>query len=371
MGKPGFATWEATVAYRERMAGQVAPGHFREGQGLVLSSIGLGTYLGNHDAATDAQYREAVALAFDLGCNVIDTAINYRCQRSEQAIGEAIAALMSGRRLRREEVVVATKGGFLPFEGVPPANVATYVLDTFVRPGIVRPEEIVAGCHSLAPKYLRHQVQQSRRNLQMECLDIYYLHNPETQLQEIPRQEFDRRMRAAFELLEEEVSIGRVRLYGTATWTGYRSPPTGQDYLSLESLVRLAEEVAGQGHHFRCLQLPFNLAMPEALVRRNQSVDGDMLSLLEAAHHFGITVMASASIYQGQLSQNLPPLIGQCLRGLQTDAQRAIQFVRSTPGITSALVGMKQRRHIEENLQVAQLPPVPLEDFLKLFSDEG
>jgi aryl-alcohol dehydrogenase-like predicted oxidoreductase len=353
------------------MAERVAPGHFREAQGLVFSSIGLGTYLGHHDAATDAQYREAVAVAFDRGCNIIDTAINYRCQRSEQVIGEAIAGLVSEGRLRREEMVVATKGGFFPFEGVPPTNVTTYVVDTFIRPGIVRPEEIVAGCHSLAPTYLQHQIQRSLRNLQLECLDIYYLHNPETQLQEISRQEFDRRMRAAFALLEEEVGIGRVRLYGTATWTGYRNPPTSQDYLSLESLVRLAEEVAGPGHHFRCLQLPFNLAMPEALVRRNQSMDGQMLSLLEAAHHFGITVMASASIYQGQLSRNLPPFIGQCLRGLQTDAQRAIQFVRSTPGITTALVGMKQRGHVEENLQVAQLPPAPLEDFLKLFGDEG
>ncbi|MFQ5881214.1 MAG: aldo/keto reductase [Candidatus Methylomirabilales bacterium] len=370
MGQSGFATSEGTAAYRERVTGRVAREHFREGQGLILSSIGLGTYLGSHDTETDGQYREAARTSLELGCNVIDTAINYRCQRSERIIGEVIAAWTSQRGLRREEVVVATKGGFLPFDGEPPANLATYVLDTFIRPGIVRPEEIVAGCHCLTPQYLQHQLRRSQENLQLDCVDIYYLHNPETQLQEVPREEFHRRMQAAFEVLEAAVNRGAIRAYGTATWTGYRNPSTAQDYLSLEALVKLAEEVAGKNHHLRVIQLPFNLAMPEALVRRNQPVDGETVSILEAASHFEVTVMASAPIYQGQLSRSLPPVIGRYLQGLETDAQRAIQFVRSTPGVTTVLVGMKQRRHVEENLRVAQLPPAPLEEFLKLFGEE-
>ena len=56
---PGFATPEGTARFRDRFAAQL-PGHFREAGGLWLSSIGLGTYLGEPDAATDALYREAV-----------------------------------------------------------------------------------------------------------------------------------------------------------------------------------------------------------------------------------------------------------------------------------------------------------------------
>jgi predicted aldo/keto reductase-like oxidoreductase len=78
--------------------------------------------------------------------------------------------------------------------------------------------------------------------------------------------------------------------------------------------------------------------------------------------------MCSASILQGQLARNLPPVISEVFRDLETDAQRSLQFVRSTPGVTVALVGMKQLPHVEENLKVALVPPVPWEQYAKLFS---
>src|SRR5918999_1496232 len=111
----GYATPEGTARYAARLQSGVAPGHFREFQGLRISSIGLGTYLGEHDAATDADYREAIMRAVELGCNLIDTAINYRFQQSERAIGQVLAMLFEQGRLRRDEVVIATKGGFIPF----------------------------------------------------------------------------------------------------------------------------------------------------------------------------------------------------------------------------------------------------------------
>lgn len=366
--QPISATEEGTLTFRRRFAGKVNPEHFRTFQGLHLSSIGLGTYLGNHDAETDQLYREALIRAVRLGLNVIDTAINYRCQRSERVIGEALSTLFKEGEVSREEVIVATKGGFIPFDGSPPLNPSIWFRETYVRPGIIKPEEVIAGCHSISPRYIQDQLDRSLRNLGLDALDIYYLHNPETQLEEVSREEFHRRMRAAFEVLEEAVSLRKIRMYGTATWNGYRQDPRAQDYLSLKELWDLAKEVAGEAHHFKAVQLPYNLAMVEAFVLRNQRVDGEAISVLEAAHRFGIYVFASASIYQGHLSRRLPPFIGECLAGLQTDAQRAIQFVRSTPGVGTALVGMKQIKHVEENMEVAQLPPASVEQFLKLFS---
>jgi len=101
----------------------------------------------------------------------------------------------------------------------------------------------------------------------------------------------------------------------------------------------------------------------------NQSVDGQQLSAFEAATRLGMTVMCSASILQAKLAQNLPPFVGAALKGLGTDAQRAIQFVRSTPGVTTALVGMSDRGHVEENMLAARIPPASLEEFLKMFSE--
>jgi aryl-alcohol dehydrogenase-like predicted oxidoreductase len=347
----------------------VAQEHFRDFQGLTISSIGLGTYLGEHDASTDAQYRDAILRAVELGCNLIDTAVNYRFQQSERIIGQALATLFEQGRLQRDEIVIATKGGFIPFEGRPPQSqqeLSGYVEKTFIQPGIIKPADIVAGCHCMTPAYLQHQLDTSLRNLGLESVDIYYVHNPETQLEEVPRVEFVQRMRAASQALETQVAAGKLRWYGTATWEGYRRPPDAPDYLSLGELVAAAQDVGGEGHHFRAMQLPHNLAMPEALTQQNQQVDGQTLSPLEAAQVFGIYVMCSASILQSRLTSGLPEVLAQVFQ-LETDAQRAIQFVRSSPGVGSALIGMKQVRHVEENLAVAKVPPASLEQFMQLF----
>jgi aryl-alcohol dehydrogenase-like predicted oxidoreductase len=218
----------------------------------------------------------------------------------------------------------------------------------------------------MTPAYLQHQLDTSLHNLGLECVDIYYVHNPETQLDEVPRVEFVQRMRAAYQALETQRAAGRLRWYGAATWEGFRRPPDAADYLAVGELVAAAQDVGGEAHHFRAIQLPHNLAMPEALSQQNQRVDGQLLSPLEAAQAFGIYVMCSASILQSRLTRGLPEVLAQVFH-LATDAQRAIQFVRSSPGVCSALIGLKQVRHVEENLAVARVPPASLAQFMRLF----
>lgn len=363
----GFATPDGTEAYALRLP-RAASGHFRMLDGCRASSIGIGTYLGPEDDATDAQYRDAVIRAVEQGVNVVDTAVNYRYQRSERAVGAALAALVSAGSLRREEVIVATKGGFIPFDGAVPPDPHRYFTETYLEPGTLAPADVVAGCHSMTPRYLRDQLERSRRNLGLDTLDVYYLHNPEMQLAEVDRAAFLARVRAAFSTLEGAVAEGKIRRYGTATWTGCRQPPSAPDHLSLAELVRAARDVGGEGHHFRVIQLPYNLAMPEAFTRANQPVHTETVPVLVAAERLGLYVVASASVYQGQLARNLPLVITEFLPGLATDAQRALQFVRSTPGIGTALVGMKSVAHVDENLALAAVPPVPWGQFQRLFS---
>jgi aryl-alcohol dehydrogenase-like predicted oxidoreductase len=137
----------------------------------------------------------------------------------------------------------------------------------------------------------------------------------------------------------------------------------------VSAFYRPAREVGGDTHRFRVIQLPYNLAMGEAFTLGNQPVDGEAVSLLETARRLGIYVMTSASIYQGQLARNLPPVLGEHLPGLATDAQRAIQFVRSTPGVGTALVGMKRVAHVEENAALVRVSPVPWSRFQKFFKE--
>ncbi|MDD5544257.1 MAG: aldo/keto reductase [Acidobacteriia bacterium] len=368
-----FATPQGTSRYRTRFQTQLADGHFRRAQGLWLSSIGIGTYLGEDDAPTDQAYAEAITRAVELGCNVIDTAINYRFQRSERSVGTALKTIFKTGKASRDEFLVATKGGFIPFEGHAPKDqeeMQGYFDSAFIRPGILLPEDIVAGCHSLKPRYLQNQLDQSLKNLGVDCIDIYYVHNPETQLSEIPRKEFYQRLLRAFELLEQNVSAGKIRSYGMATWNALRAASNASDYLSLVEMEELARTVGGIEHHFKFIQLPFNLAMPEAFAFHNQKRNDDRGTILKVAEDLGITVMASASLLQGQLSENLPAQMSQALgEGLAGDAQRAIQFTRSTPGISVALVGMSKPIHVEENLRLATVPPLPFEQYRRLFKE--
>jgi len=369
MSIAGRATLEGTTRYRERFKGLAAPNHFRLEQNLWLSSIGLGTYLGNADQSTDKRYVKCLTDTIELGANVIDTAANYRFQRSERAIGEALPVLIRSADFAREELIICTKGGYLPFDGAPPTDVRRYVEETFVKPGIAGFEDIVAGSHCMTPSYLQNQLDQSLRNMGLSCLDVYYIHNPESQLGHVMRDQFYMRLRAAFELLEQNVTQGKISKYGVATWNGFRVPPDSREYHSLERMVELAREVGGESHNFRFVQLPFNLAMTEALSLPNQSADGTRMTLLEAASALEITVIASASILQGRVARGLPENITERLGSLATDALTAIQFVRSTPGVTTALVGMSHREHVEENLQLLRIEPVHPEDFDKLFED--
>ena len=367
MSKPNGATSEGTLRYAERLQSSTAHGHFHKQQGLCMSSIGLGTYLGHHDERTDRLYQEAVQRAAELGCNVFDSAINYRFQRSERAVGAALRQMFDAGKLARDEVIIATKGGFFPFDGEPPRDARAWVMDNLINTGVAHVSDIV-GSHCMSPSYLENQLDQSLKNFGVETIDIYYIHNPETQLDQLPRGEFMNRLRAAFEFLESAVTDGRIQFYGTATWNGYRQAPGAKAYLPLAEIAEVAQDVAGDDHHFRAVQLPYNLAMPEALTGDNQTAEGEQVSPLVAADKLGITVMCSATIFQSQLAHGLPPFVAEAFPDFHTDAQRAIQFVRSTPGVTTALVGMSQRAHVEENLRVAQVAPAPMEDFMKLFS---
>jgi aryl-alcohol dehydrogenase-like predicted oxidoreductase len=363
---PGSATPQGTLRYAARFRGRSAAGHFREiPSGLVLSSIGIGTYLGEADEATDEAYSGAVVAAVEGGFNVVDTAINYRFQRSERAIGAALRELVSSGFFR-DEIILCTKAGFLTPDGELPADPSEYFAREFLEHGVFGVEDIAAGCHCMTPRYLADQLERSRRNLGVQCVDVFYLHNPETQLSEVSKDEFGRRIQEAFLFLESAVSSGKIGAYGLATWNAFREDPKSPGYLSLEEMVQIATEVGGKDHHFRFVQLPLNLAMPEALTRPNQVAAGKTLAMVQAGRALGVTLVASAALLQGQLTKNLPASMRSAW-GMQSDSALALQFARSAPGITTALVGMSQIGHVENNLALAGIEPAGREEFLKVF----
>lgn len=366
----GRATPQGTLRYAARFQGRAAAGHFREATGgLVFSSIGIGTYLGEPDTSTDASYRSAIVAAVEGGFNVIDSAINYRLQHSERSAGAALRDL-SVKGFSRDEMILCTKAGFLTPDGSMPEDANEYFAREYLERGIFSANEIAAGCHCMAPRFLADQLERSLKNLGLDCVDVFYLHNPETQLDEIPREEFRKRLLAAFEFLESAVKDGKIGAYGLATWNALREDPNSRGYLSIAEMAGIAREAAGDDHHLRFIQLPLNLAMPEALVRPNQLVEGKTLAMVQAARSLGMSLVTSAPLLQGQLTRNLPPYIGAAL-GLKTHAEQALQFARSTPGVTTALVGMSSALHVRANQSLVLVEPAHRDQFLKLFEQRG
>ena len=349
---PGRATPDGTRAFAARFGNVFASDFYRDAAGLAVSSVGMGTYLGECDDAEDARYVTALTRGIKNGLNLLDTAINYRCQRSERAVGTALRNVIEGGTARREELVVCTKGGYVPLEGAPPESreaYDSYLESNYFRARTMSPSDLIAGGHCITPAFLANQIQRSRANLGVECIDVYYLHNPEQQLDRLDRSRFLGAMADAFATLESEVARGHIASYGCATWNGFRTFAASRNHLSLAELVEVAQKAGGKNHHFRVVQLPVNLAMTEAVRAPTQSDNGKNHSLLDLARSLGISVVASAALMQAQLTRDLPAEVRSLFPALKTDAQRAIAFVRSLP-LASALVGMRSTVHLSENL---------------------
>lgn len=348
----GRATPEGTAAYAR--AHPAAAGHYREALGLTLASVGFGSYLGEESDAADAAYAEAFAVGLASGVNVLDTAANYRGRRSERAVGEALRAA----GVPREQVLVATKAGFLPVDaaaGAPSRQLARAYFDT----GVLRPEDVVAGCHAMTPRYLAHEMDASLGRLGLGAVDVFFLHNPETHLETgVPRDVFEQRLREAFATLESARRDGRIGVYGLATWGGLRRAPGHPHHVGLERALDLAREVGGPQHGLRAIELPYNLAMPEAGRAATQPWEGRPVPALQAARAAGLLVLGSASLMQGQLLRRLGASLIERL-GARDPLAAALQFARSTPGLTTALVGTGRAEHARQNAAVAALPTRP------------
>lgn len=360
----GYATKNGTETYKQRFSATLKDKHFREAEEFFVSSIGIGTYLGESNETVDRRYRKSIIRAIEIGCNIIDTASNYRYQRSEKIIASALEEIQE-KGFHREEIVVCTKGGYIPTDRT--SNIKTQIENTIIKKGLATFKDIINNSHCMTPNFLENQINQSLQNLNLSCLDIFYIHNPEVQKAAATPKEFEKRIAQAFERLEKIRNDKKIQYYGVATWQGFRVPVEHTSYHSLENFFKIALEVGGVQHGFKFLQLPMNFAMTEAYTEKNQKILENYYTVLEAADLLGVSVIASATILQGSLINNLTNEIREVLGLLQTDAQTCIQFVRSTPNIKTALVGMKEVTHVEENLELAKIESTNFQSYKLLF----
>ena len=357
----GHATRDATSKFVENCS--IDKQNFNNVDGLMLSNVGIGTYLGNPDSQTDELVKNAVKKSVKSGINVIDTAINYRSQKAERSVGHAISELVEEGTVSRDQIFVSTKNGYVTNDAEIPGDFWEYIKNEYVEKGIIQSGDITSGYHCMTVPYLEDQLTRSLKNLNLDCIDLLYLHNAvEGQIKDISKEDFLEKLKAVFELYEKKRKEGVIRYYGMATWECFRVPEDNPQFLSLEYVVNLAKSVGGEEHGFRFIQLPFNLYYDQAYMIKNQTVNGQKMSILESAKNLNIGVFTSVPLMQGRLLQpGVMPEFSDLKPSL-----RALQFIRSTPGVLSPLVGQKSEEHVDENLEIMNIPKIPENEFSDL-----
>ncbi len=275
---PGSASPEATAAIPARHSDWMESYRTLGRTGLTCSGVGFGTYRVHLRVQ---EHRAALAKALRMGVNLIDTSSNYTGGNAERLIGEVLSGLIGQSVVKREEIIVVSKGGYIQGE----------LFEEMQRRANAAHADYAAGSelseivrhsqglwHSMHPDFLRDQLTDSLERLQLETMDVYLLHNPEYYIEwaigdGIPPEEiideYHRRIKQAFAYLESEVERGRIRWYGISSNTFPRTEDA-IDRTSLERVWQSAEAIAGAAHHFAAVEFPMNIFEPGAIAERNQ-----------------------------------------------------------------------------------------------------
>lgn len=357
----GFATAHGTKKFAQNSG--VNQDNFNEFQDLFLSNVGMGTYLGEPDSKTDDLVTLAVKHTITSGINVIDTAINYRAQKAERSVGKAISELIQDKKISRDQIFLSTKNGYVTNDADVQLGLWEYVKQEYSQKGIIKEGDITSGYHCMTLAYLSDQLDRSLKNLDVECVDLMYLHNAvEGQIKDISKEKFLENLEAVFELYEQKRDEGKIKFYGLATWECFRVSSDNPQYLSLEETVSMAKKIGGDNHGFRFIQLPYNMNYDQALLSKTQLLQNQLISVLEASVKLGVGVFTSVPFMQGRLlSPGVMPEFGELKPSL-----RALQFIRSSPGVLAPLAGQKSQEHVSENLEIMKIPPITNNEFVAL-----
>ena len=364
-------------------------------RGLTLSSVGIGTYLADNSDADSGTLTAAIYISVMNGINVIDTSISNQGMRSELCVGTALKRLISSGVVMRDSLFISTKGGFIPADSVKGTNslrTASEWATEISKRGQFPNEEIIAGKHCISPVCLNASLELSRNNLGLQTIDLYYLDNAaEMHIGPVTDVEFKTRLEASFTFLEGQRKLNKIRYYGMASDSSFTIDQSSQGYLSLSDVTKIAELAGGPNHGFRYVQVPVALSIPEAIKKRAQLTNTKQMTFLESAAALNITVMSSRSIggasyqslsstetvyksclvnefeYSSQLASKMLSISSKSggrsksSRKVAHLSQAAISLLvtRSIPGITTALVGMKLSNHVNENVNVLNLPLIP------------
>ena len=290
---PGFvttqrmATAEGTSRYFNTHQLSVQPSVLGA-TGWKVSPIGFGGY--RIDAGVDSHY-DPLKLALRSGCNLIDTSSNYTDGNSENLIGSVLKTLFASNELKRDEVVIVSKVGYVQGSNLELAQQRESRKIPF--PDMVKISDDLWHC--ISPDFIRDQIGRSLTRLKLSQIDAVLLHNPEYFLKtgsDHPNdhKEYYARIKKAFIHLETEVATGRIQYYGISSNT-FPEDREDTQFTSLQVVLDISKEIKREtgASHFALIQFPFNLYEPDAALNPNQvSENGETQTLLQLAKREGL-----------------------------------------------------------------------------------
>ncbi|MGM9987695.1 MAG: aldo/keto reductase [Bacillaceae bacterium] len=340
MNIKGFADNKETELYLRKYK-YISP---RKTPWFQSSPIAIGTHLGNMTETDSILYQDSIEYCLRNGINFIDTALNYRGMRSERDIGIVLDKLINKEGiLKRNEIIISTKAGMLPGDIDAKLVPSDYLKEILLKNDIIKESDISTLGHQkhvLSPNYYAFAIEQSRKHLNLDTIDIYYIHNPEISMHSLGQSLFYQKLSTLFEHLEQEVHLGHIQFFGMATWDAFLYEQSEDNYFSLKRVVDIAEEVGGKNHHFKFVQLPYNLHNTKANTKRNQLVNNELVPFLDAAKKLDIIVTTSAPFHLGKLLHE------------NYSAEDCLKYILETETIHAAMLGMKNIEHVKENLEI-------------------
>ena len=256
---------------------------------MQLSKSGFGTY--RTDISIKDHYN-ALYKALTNGINVIDTSSNYANGRSEELVGKIISDLISENKIKRQNIFLITKGGYIQGQNYKFASNLKKEGKPFNE--VVELSENLWHC--ISPDFLEDQINRQLHRLNQSYVDVYLLHNPEYYLNRAKDQNIDltvarniyySRIKKAFEFLETKVSEGKILSYGVSSNT-FISHSNEYDFTSLEKVFEIANSIS-EKHNFKVVQFPFNLFEAGAITNKNQ-IDNTK-TVLEFSSDNNLTVL--------------------------------------------------------------------------------
>lgn len=289
--------------------------------GVLVSTVGLGGFELGPEPGEEPDVTRAVAVietALESGVNWLDTSENYLDTRNESLIGSALG------RIRRE-FLVATKAA--------PSAAITGSGSGFRR------HEIHAACHA------------SLRRLGREQIDIYFLHWPDDT--GVPLEE-------TWGAMAELVDAGLVRAIGLSNYEledverchAQRPVDVVQVGLSLIDYLADRDSIA------RCGELGIGVTIFEPLasgILSDKTLE-QVLAIWDG--HWVDTPFYKRLLAPGRVERSFAVADGMrpiAARLGATVAQLAIAWVLHQPGVTAAIAGSRDARHVRENAEASSL----------------